>query len=66
MTNEEFDLVHTHNPDAVRVWMDRMHDTSKGQLVSELLVHMDREFFAGVIIQINNDIAESREEESNE
>ncbi len=56
MTNEEFDLVHTHNPDAVRVWMDRMHDTSTVQLASELLVQLDWEFLAGVIFHINNGI----------
>jgi hypothetical protein len=64
MTQEEFDFVKKTNPDAIQVWTDRMHDLDKGQLLETLIVHMDREFFAGLILRINDDIIESRENDN--
>ena len=66
MNTEDFKLIQETNPDAVRVWFDRMHDLNKGELLETLIVHMDREFFSGLILRINDDIITSRAEEAND
>jgi hypothetical protein len=66
MKTEDFKLIQETNPDAVRVWFDRMHDLNKGELLETLIVHMDREFFSGLILRINDDIITSRAEEAND
>jgi hypothetical protein len=63
MNTEDFKAIQAANPTAVAVWYDRMHDLTKGQLLETLIVHMDREFFSGLIIKINTDIEISRMED---
>ena len=63
MNTEDFKAIQAANPTAVAVWYDRMHDLTKGQLLETLIVHMDREFFTGLIIKINTDIEISRMED---
>ena len=63
MNIEDFKAIQAANPTAVAVWYDRMHDLTKGQLLETLIVHMDREFFSGLIIKINTDIEISRMED---
>ena len=63
MNTEDFKAIQAANPTAVAVWYDRMHDLTKGQLLETLIIHMDREFFSGLIIKINTDIEISRMED---
>ena len=63
MNTEDFKAIQAANPTAVAVWYDRMHDLTKGQMLETLIVHMDREFFSGLIIKINADIEISRMED---
>tara|TARA_R110000803_G_scaffold38467_4_gene83227 strand:+ start:3045 stop:3254 length:210 start_codon:yes stop_codon:yes gene_type:complete len=63
MNTDDFKAIQASNPDAVRVWYGRMLDLNKGQLLETLIIHMDREFFSGLVLQINRDIEDSRTEE---
>ena len=50
-------------PDAERVWRDRMFELRTDQLLDEMVKNMDVKLFHGVLLNIQEEINESRAEE---
>ena len=64
MKIEELAAIQEMHPTALSVWMDRMHDLDKGQLIETLLTHMSAGELLETIGLIEADISESRSEEN--
>ena len=64
MKIEELAAIQEMHPTALSVWMDRMHDLDKGQLIETLLAHMSAGELLETIGLIEADISESRSEEN--
>lgn len=64
MTSDDLKKLKAERPDALRVWYDRMHDLSKGQLVETLLTYMTAEQLTEYLLVIEQDIQASRQEEN--
>tara|TARA_Y100000310_G_C20217970_1_gene594418 strand:- start:126 stop:326 length:201 start_codon:yes stop_codon:yes gene_type:complete len=63
MTIEELAAIQEMHPTALSVWVDRMHDKDKGQLISYLLEILSAGELLETLSQIEADIAESRRED---
>ena len=50
-------------PDAERVWRDRMFELRTDQLLDEMVKNMDVKLLHGVLLNIQEEINESRAEE---
>jgi len=64
MTIEELAAIQEMHPTALSVWIDRMQDSDKGQLVEDLLKLLSAGELLETISEIEAGIAESRREEN--
>ena len=63
MTEKEYVELSRVYPDAERVWRDRMFELRTDQLLDEMVKNMDVKLFHGGLLNIQEEINESRAEE---